>query len=165
MPPKDKMKNTKTGSKVHVRMQVMLSRAFQNGHFPLAQRKLLLLGQYRRKCSSQNDGFRCILGMETLACTRCLLKSSFEKHNFMKNEKIKEKSCQEASKIGDYIAMANMKSKSWMQSGCELGRKVTRKALCTPNNQFCDIFKVPLEAHETKEKETKEQVSDASQKK
>ena len=41
------MKNTKTGSKVHVRMQVMLSRAFQNGHFPLAQRKLIFFGQYK----------------------------------------------------------------------------------------------------------------------
>ena len=44
---KQMMKNTKTGSKVHVRMQVMLSRAFQNGHFPLARRKLLLSGQYK----------------------------------------------------------------------------------------------------------------------
>jgi len=41
------MKNTKTGSKVHLRMQVMLSRAFQNGHFPLARRKLLFFGQYK----------------------------------------------------------------------------------------------------------------------
>ena len=47
MPPKGKMNNTKTGSKVHVRIQVMLSRAFQNGQFPLARRKLLLSGQYK----------------------------------------------------------------------------------------------------------------------
>ena len=77
-------------------------------------------------------------------------------------EKIKEKSCQEASKIGNYIAMAKRKSKSRMQNGRRWGRKVARKAVCTPNTQFCDGFKVPLEAHETKEKETKEQMSDAN---
>ena len=52
-----------------------------------------------------------------------------------------------------------------MQNGCKWGRKVTRKALCTPDTQFCDVFKVPLEAHETKEKETKDHGSDASPKK
>ena len=49
MPPKDKMKNTKTGSKVHVRMQVMLSRAFQNGNFPLVWQKILFFKHYKAR--------------------------------------------------------------------------------------------------------------------
>ena len=57
MPPKDKMKNTKTGSKVHVRMQVMLSRAFQNGNFPLVRQKVLFFGQYKAEMLFANWRF------------------------------------------------------------------------------------------------------------
>ena len=93
---KKKMKNTKTGSKVHVRMQVMLSKAFQNGHFPLARRKILIFGQYKRKCSSQNDGFRSFrygnVSLRTVFAKIVFRKcASYRRgeHNFMKNEKIK----------------------------------------------------------------------------
>ena len=44
----------------------------------------------------------------------------------------------------------------------QMGPKNHKEAPCVPNTQFCDVFKVSLEAHETKEKETNEQGSDAS---
>ena len=44
----------------------------------------------------------------------------------------------------------------WVQMGPKSNKEGT------PDVQFCDVFKVPLEAHETKEKERKEQVSDAN---
>ena len=56
MPPKDKLKNTKTGSKVHVRMQVMLSRAFQNGNFPLVRQKILFFAHYKAICPPGSIG-------------------------------------------------------------------------------------------------------------
>ena len=107
MPPKDKMKNTKTGSKVHVRMQVMLSRAFQNGQFPLARRKLLLSRQYKAEMFFAKWRFLVHFSYGIFSLHTVFAKIVFRKcascpggeHNFMKNEKIKEKSCQEAVKI------------------------------------------------------------------
>ena len=111
MPPKDKMKKMKTGSKVHVRMQVMLSRAFQNGQFPLARRKLLLSDNTRRKRPSQMEVFGAFslhtvfakIVFRTFAS--CLGRGA----QFHEKRKIKEKSRQEASKIINYFAMVKMK--------------------------------------------------------
>ncbi len=73
-----KSEKTKTGPNVHVRMQVRVSRAFQDNNFPLARRNYHFSNNTKRKWPSQDAGVRGILGMETSACTRCLQTSSFE---------------------------------------------------------------------------------------
>ena len=108
MPPKDKLKNTKTGPKVHVRMQVMLSRAFQNGHFPFARRKVLLSGQYKAEMLLAKWRFLVHFSYGNFSLHTVFANIVFRKcascpggeHNFMKKvKKIKEKMCQEAAKI------------------------------------------------------------------
>ena len=111
-----------------LKTSVMLSRAFQNGQFRSLGESYYFPDNTRRKCSSQNGGLQCILAMETSACTRCLQTSSFA--NVLRSvagttisiksvKKIKDKSRQGASKIRNSIAMAKIKSKSWMQNGCK----------------------------------------------
>ena len=91
---------------MQAKIQAILKRASQDGHFPLSRRKRLFFEQHKTEIPPQNDGFEATLGIETSPCTRCWQKSAFENvlpalagSTFSQNsQNFEEKSCQQSWK-------------------------------------------------------------------
>ena len=54
---------------------------------------------------------------------------------------------------------------SMMHICAGMGPKSRKNGTCADNTDFCDVFKIPLEAHEAKENKTNGRRSDPSTKK